>query len=191
MNTATSLRAKRLRAPALGVIGLVAAAATMLAMTDADAATARYEAENAPATCDGAIESNHSGYSGSGFCNSDNATGATAQFTVNAAGAGTATVAIRYAHGATDSRPANIVVNGSTVHSASAFNATGAWNTWSTKTVSVPLNAGSNTIRLAATAAAGLPNIDYVEVTDDIPPQSGDGRYEVEALTRGVTVVPA
>ncbi|MFC3491687.1 rhamnogalacturonan lyase family protein [Glycomyces rhizosphaerae] len=188
MNESTSRRARRLRAPVAAAIGLVAAAASLTAMTSADAATVRYEAESAPAVCDGLIESNHTGYSGSGFCNSSNATGATAQFTVTAASAGTATVAIRYAHGATDSRPANIVVNGSTVESASAFGATGAWTTWSTKTVTVPLNAGSNTVQLVASTGTGLPNIDYVEVTDGAAQQTG---AIMEDLGRGVTVVPS
>jgi hypothetical protein len=184
------------------VIGLVAAAATMTAMTAADAATTRYEAETAPAVCDGTIDSNHSGFSGSGFCNTNNVSGASARFTVNAASAGTATLAIRYAHGGNDSRSSNVVVNGTTVQSASAFSATGAWNSWSTKTVTVPVNAGSNTVELVASTSAGLPNIDYVELTDGGgdpteepttggPGQGGDGRYEVEALTRGVTVVPS
>jgi hypothetical protein len=174
------------------VTGLVAAAAaTMMAMNAADAATTRYEAESAPAVCDGAIESNHAGYSGSGFCNSSNAVGASSQFTVNAASAGTATLAIRYAHGGTDTRSADILVNGAAVATASAFSATGAWTTWSTKTLTVPVNAGSNTIRLNASTAAGLANIDYVELSDGAPPQQGDGKYEVEALTRGVTVVPS
>jgi hypothetical protein len=173
------------------VTGLAAvAAATMMAMSGAEAATVRYEAETAPATCAGTIDSNHAGYSGSGFCNSSNAAGAAAQFTVNAASAGTATVAIRYAHGGTDTRSAHIIVNGTTVESASAFAATGAWTTWSTKTITVPVNAGSNTIRLEAATAAGLANIDYVEVTDGAP-QPSNGKYEVEELTRGVTVVPS
>ncbi|GAA2148587.1 rhamnogalacturonan lyase [Glycomyces algeriensis] len=163
----------------------------MITLHSADAATVRYEAESAPATCQGAVESNHAGHSGSGFCNSDNVVGATSQFTVNAASAGTATLAIRYAHGGTDTRSADIVVNGAAVQTASAFTATGAWTTWSTKTVQIPVNAGSNTVRLVASSAAGLANIDYVEITDGDPPQQGDGRYEVEELTRGVTVVPS
>ncbi|MEU5157075.1 carbohydrate-binding protein [Glycomyces sp. NPDC021274] len=192
MHMPTSRRARRLRASAAAVTGLVAAAAaTLMAVNGANAATTRYEAESAPATCNGTIDTNHAGYSGSGFCNSNNAVGAANQFTVNAPSAGTATLAIRYAHGGTDTRSADIVVNGTTVHAASAFAATGAWTTWSTKTVTIPVNAGSNTVRLAASTAAGLANIDYVEVTDGDPPQQGDGRYEVEELTRGVTVVPS
>ncbi|MDN3239519.1 carbohydrate-binding protein [Glycomyces tritici] len=188
MNESTARRAGRLRAPAAAAIGLVAAAATMIAMTDANAATVRYEAESAPAVCTGTVDTNHAGYSGSGFCNSDNAVGASSQFTVNAASAGTATLAIRYAHGGTDTRSANIVVNGATVQSASTFAATGAWTTWSTKTVTIPVNAGSNTVRLEATAAAGLANIDYVELTDGGTAQTGP---IMEDLGRGVTVVPS
>ncbi|SDE07247.1 carbohydrate-binding protein [Glycomyces harbinensis] len=189
MNEKTTRRARRLRAPASAVIGLVAVAtATLVAMHTADAATVRYEAESAPAVCDGAVESNHAGYSGSGFCNSGNAVGASAQFTVNAAGAGNASLAIRYANGATDTRAANLLVNGATVQSASAFGATGGWTAWSTRTVTVPLNAGSNTIRLEASTSSGLANIDYVEITDGTPSQTG---VVMEDLGRGVTVVPA
>ena len=121
----------------------------------------RYEAEDAAATCDGTIDSNHAGYSGSGFCNSRNAVGAAAQFTVNADSAGTATVEIRFANGST-ARGADVVVNGSTVASTS-FQNTGAWSAWSIKTVEVPLNAGDNTIRLVATGSGGLPNIDSLD----------------------------
>ncbi|GAA2138789.1 carbohydrate-binding protein [Glycomyces algeriensis] len=188
MNESNARRARRLRAPAAAAIGLVAAAATFIAMTNANAATVRYEAESSPAVCNGTIDTNHAGYSGSGFCNSNNAVGASAQFTVNASSAGTATLAIRYAHGGTDTRSANILVNGATVQSASAFAATGGWTAWSTKTVTIPVNTGSNTVRLEATAAAGLANIDYVELTDGGTAQTGP---IMEDLGRGVTVVPS
>ncbi|MDQ0963794.1 hypothetical protein QFZ66_007672 [Streptomyces sp. B4I13] len=124
----------------------------------------RYEAETAPAQCRGTIDSNQAGYSGSGFCNGDPAVGAFAEFTVNSETARTATLGVRFAHGATSgARPANLVVNGSTVGTVS-FESTGAWTTWSTKTVTVSLNAGSNTIRWDPTTAAGLPNVDCLDV---------------------------
>ncbi|UWZ58771.1 family 43 glycosylhydrolase [Dactylosporangium aurantiacum] len=124
----------------------------------------RYEAETAPAVCQGTIDSDRGGFSGSGYCNGNAAVGAYAQFTVNAVAAGTATVGIRWANGATSARPANVVVNGATVTSGQ-FASTGAWNTWSTTTVAVPVNAGSNTIRIDPTTANGLPNIDYLDVS--------------------------
>ena len=94
--------------------------------------------------------------------NGTNAVGAYSQLTVSAAAAGTATLGIRFANGG-DARPANLVVNGATVSTVS-FESTGPWTAWSTKTVAVALNAGSNTVRLVPTSAAGLPNVDFIEV---------------------------
>ena len=122
----------------------------------------RYEAETAPALCQGTIDSNHSGYSGSGFCNGNNAIGGYAQFTVNVSTAGTATLNVRFANGGTSARSANLVINGSTVGTVS-FEPTGAWSTWATKTLTVSLNAGSNTVRVDPTTTPGLPNIDYLD----------------------------
>lgn len=129
----------------------------------ADRPTGRYEAESSPAVCTGTIDSNWSGYSGTGFCNGNNATGAYAQFTINAASAGTATIGIRFANGTTVARPADLTVNGSIVQNVS-FGSTGSWTGWTTRTVVVSLNAGSNTIRLNPTTANGLPNFDYLDL---------------------------
>ena len=143
----------------LALAGVLAA----LAGAPAQAAPTRYEAETAPATCTGTIDSNWAGYSGSGFCNGTNAAGAYLQFTVSAAAAGTATLGVRFANGTTTARPTDVVVNGSTATSVS-FEGTGAWNTWVTKALTVTLAAGNNTIRLNPTASGGLPNVDYAEV---------------------------
>jgi pimeloyl-ACP methyl ester carboxylesterase len=122
----------------------------------------RYEAESAPAVCTGTIDANYAGFTGTGFCNGNSAVGAHAQFTVNAATAGTATLRVRFANGTT-ARPASLIVNGTTVQTPS-FEGTGAWTAWVTKTLTVTLNAGSNTIRFSPTTAAGLPNVDHLEV---------------------------
>jgi hypothetical protein len=122
----------------------------------------RYEAETAPAVCQGTIDANQAGFSGSGFCNGDNAVGAYAQFTVTPTAAGTATVGVRFANGSTSARPVNLIVNGATVSTVS-FESTGAWTTWTTKNLTVPLNTGANTIQLNPTTAAGLPNIDHLD----------------------------
>ena len=124
---------------------------------------ARHEAENPPAVCQGTIDSNQAGFSGAGFCNGNAAVGTYAQFTVNAATAGTATLGIRFANGHSGgtARPANLVVNGSAVATVS-FESTGSWTAWSTKTLTASLNAGDNTVRLDPTAADGLPNIDHL-----------------------------
>lgn len=140
----------------------LAAAGVLLFTAPASAAPTRFEAETAPAACNGTIDSNHTGFSGSGFCNASNAIGATSQFTVTASTAGTATLGVRFANGTTTVRPADVLVNG--VRAAgTTFEGTGAWTTWVTKTLSVPVNAGSNTIAVSPTAAGGLPNIDYLD----------------------------
>jgi hypothetical protein len=122
----------------------------------------RYEAENA--VCDGTIDSDHTGFSGTGFCNTTNAVGASITWTVNAPAAGAATLRLRYANGTTSSRPMDISVNGAPAVATPAFPGTGSWDTWATATVTVTLAAGSNTIRTTATTATGGPNIDYLEV---------------------------
>ncbi|MFI7703139.1 pectate lyase [Nonomuraea sp. NPDC049480] len=142
--------------------GLVAGLLVALSPSAAQAAPTRYEAETSPAVCTGTIDSNWAGYSGGGFCNGTNATGAYAQFTVNASASGTATLGIRFANGTTTARPAGLIVNGSTVQSPS-FEGTGAWSTWVTKTLTISVNAGGNTIRLNPTSAGGLPNLDYLD----------------------------
>ncbi len=146
-----------------GACLLVTIPAVLLAVT-ANAATTRYEAELSPATCDGTIDANHAGFSGSGFCNAANAVGAAAQFTVDASGAGTATIGIRYANGTTTARPADVLVNGVAAQPA-PFDGTGAWTTWVTTTSTITLRSGSNTIRLSPTTANGLPNVDYLDLT--------------------------
>jgi hypothetical protein len=167
--------------------GLLAGALVALSGTTAQAAATRYEAETSPAVCTGTIDSDWAGYSGSGFCNGTNASGAYAQFTVNASTAGAATLQVRFANGTTAARPASLTVNGSGATSVS-FESTGAWDGWTTKTLTVPVVSGSNTIRFSPTAATGLPNIDHLdaEVTGGTtPPPSSSALYVAPNGTDG------
>ncbi|MER6008495.1 CBM35 domain-containing protein [Nonomuraea angiospora] len=127
------------------------------------AAATRYEAENATIS-QGAAESNHSGFSGTGFVNADNVTGSYVEFTVNAAEAGSRTVTIRYANGTSVNRPMTVAVNGAAVQTRD-FPGTGDWDTWADATLTVSLNAGANTVRLTGTTANGGPNVDYLDVS--------------------------
>lgn len=145
------------------VVVAALSSATAVSAADAQAATMRYEAESAPAVCSGLVASDHSGYSGSGFCDTDNALGASVQFSLDSAAAGTATVTVRYANGSSADRPADISVNGTVSRSGFAFEPTGGWNVWAAKTLTVQLAAGINTVLLAARTSAGLANIDYLE----------------------------
>ncbi|MCT9930266.1 glycosyl hydrolase family 28 protein [Planotetraspora sp. A-T 1434] len=124
----------------------------------------RYEAENATIS-QGIFETLHPGFSGTGYVNLDNIVGSYLEYSVTAAQAGNATIAIRYANGTTVNRPMDIAVNGTVVAAGRAFNPTTNWDTWDTSTLTVPLNAGSNTIRLTSTTANGGPNLDYLDVS--------------------------
>jgi endoglucanase len=169
--------------------GLIAGTIVVTHTTPAAAAPTRYEAESAPATCGGTIDSNHAGFSGNGFCNGNNAIGAAAQFTVTASAAGTATLGLRFANGTTTGRPASVIVNGATVQTT-PFAGTGAWTTWVTTTLTAAVNAGTNTIRFSPTTANGLPNVDYLnfEVTGTPPPPPpppGNAMATVAAMQPG------
>jgi hypothetical protein len=143
------------------VIALVAANLT----GGAAAADTSYEAETATIS-QGVVESNHAGFTGTGFVNYTNVSGSYVQWSVTAAAAGSATLAVRFANGTATNRPMDIAVNGTTVASGVAFNGTGAWTTWQTVGVTATLNAGANTVRATATTANGGPNVDKLTVTD-------------------------
>ncbi|MCB8905145.1 MULTISPECIES: PQQ-dependent sugar dehydrogenase [unclassified Streptomyces] len=149
---------------------------------DRAAAPVRYEAESA-AVSQGVVEANHAGFSGTGFVNGDNVAGSHVEFTVNAASAGTAVLAIRYANGTTTDRPATISVNGAVVAAARSFPSTGSWSGWTTATVTAPVTAGNNKIRLTSTTAAGLPNLDHLDVELTAP--VSDYQAEDAAIGQG------
>jgi alpha-L-fucosidase len=142
------------------------------------------EAEDPPATCQGTIDNNQAGFTGTGFCNTSNAAGAFAEWQVDAPAAGQYSLKFGWANGSTTDRTSDISVNGSLVTS-SAFAPTGAWTTWTTTTVNAQLNAGVNTIRVTGTTAGGAANLDYVEVAST---GSTPTEYQAEtcAISQGV-----
>lgn len=172
--------------PVIACVGLLAGTLVALSGTTAQAATTTYEAEASPAVCTGTVDSDWAGFTGTGFCNGTNAAGAYAQFTVNAPAAGTATLTVRFANGTTTARPAALTVNGSAV-SSSSYEPTGAWTTWVTKTFTVPVDVGANTVRFSPTGAAGLPNIDRldIETAGTTTPPSGSALYVAPNGTDG------
>ncbi len=148
------------------VIAVLASATMVLIgpIGNAKAAPIRYEAETAPATCDGTIDSNHAGFEGTGFVNGDNAVGSGISCAVsNAGAAGSYSIEIRFANGTTTVRPMDLIVNGTTVQNI-VFQGTGAWTTWTTLTFNVALAAGANTIALTSTSVNGGPNLDRIRV---------------------------
>ncbi|MFF8912937.1 endo-alpha-N-acetylgalactosaminidase family protein [Streptomyces sp. NPDC015032] len=108
------------------------------------------------------VETLARGQSGDAYVNYPSGAGGFIEWTVDAAEAGDHTLAIRYAL-LSGVRPLTLSVNGRTI-STTAYPVTGSWSTWSDATATVPLKAGSNTVRLTAAENDG-PNIDYLTVT--------------------------
>lgn len=120
--------------------------------------------ENTTGFCsvDGTVDTNNAGYTGAGFANTNNAAGNGVNWKVNFAASGTKSFTFRYA--SIDTRAANLLVNGAVVATHVSFPSTGSWTSWSTVTVYASAASGNSDVRLAATGASGLPNVDYLDV---------------------------
>ena len=147
------------------IAGLVAAAPPAVAATD-------YQAESATIS-QGVVESNHAGFTGTGFVNYDNVAGSYVEWTVTAAAGGATSLSFRFANGTTVNRPMDISVNGTRVTQNLAFPGTGTWDAWQTTSTTVNLNAGGNVVRATATTVNGGPNVDVLAVGDAAPPPAG------------------
>ncbi|WP_405583607.1 glycoside hydrolase family 75 protein [Streptomyces sp. NBC_01190] len=123
-----------------------------------------FEAETGTLSSGGTFDSNHLGFTGTAFANPANAAGSYVDIPVTATAAGTKTLSFRYSDGTTAARPATISVNG-TSRGTLNFPTTANWDTWTTASISVPLTAGTNTIRVTGTTADGPANIDSVTVS--------------------------
>lgn len=110
---------------------------------------------------EGIIESDHAGFMSVGYANSANATGLGLVWHVYAPQSSSPNLSVRYANGATTSRPGMLSVNGKSSHNLE-FAPTGAWTGWETIGVEVDLVTGYNTLSLVATQAGGLANIDSI-----------------------------
>ncbi|MBB3062733.1 carbohydrate-binding protein [Microbulbifer rhizosphaerae] len=146
---------------------------------------------------DGSVDSNHSGFNGIGFANTDNATGDGADWQVNVPSSGDYTLEWRYANGGSANRPGEVLINGSN-QAMVDFPVTGSWESWTSASAEIVLSAGENSIRLQGTGSEGLGNIDSLSVTGNSPQavacgntnaQCGSGQANgrfMECLDRGV-----
>jgi hypothetical protein len=143
------------------------------------------ENEDGFCSVDGDIDSEHSGHTGTGYANTDNALDNGITWSVNIPLAGSYSILWRYANGASSDRTAQLMEDGTTLLTGISMPTTGAWDSWaSTTAVDVTLSAGDKLIRLQATTSSGLANIDYMEVTGENPvPVACEGLKSAEALT--------
>ena len=161
----------------------------------------QYEAENGSWGGGAAIATDHTGYTGTGFVGFLTAQGSYSSFTVNAASAGNYSVTLRYSagpDGPAQDRTMHIYVNGAVVRQT-VMPRTTDWNTWATKTETLTLIAGSNTIKYQFDSGdTGYINADNIVVgsgsaptaTPTRTPTPISGQYEAESavLTGGACV---
>jgi len=133
-----------------------------LAAYEPPSTAAVYQAELA-SIGNGIVETLHTGYTGTGYANTNNAVGSLVEWHVNAPQAGSAQLAFRYS--TINNRVAQLSVNGTVINASLPFPATSSWDAWSTVTVNVTLRAGNNDVRLTGTNADSCPNLDRLDVT--------------------------
>jgi pectate lyase len=115
------------------------------------------------------------GYTGTGFADSDLGAGKGISWSVKSERAGLAKIVWRYAFGgaATNLRDGRLTVNGAVVADPVVFPYTGtstdtSWNNWvESAPLAIPLVAGANYIRLEGIHEGGLANIDWVKLIGD------------------------
>jgi len=135
----------------------------------------------------GSVDNNNTGFTGAGFINTPNSNGQGITYQICIPQNGTYSLVWRYAHGATDVRSAQVMVDGVVSISGLAFPSSGSWNTWSfSAPVNVNLTAGTRLIRLQSINSGGLVNIDRIEITGTNP-QPGNCPDITNTLTTSVT----
>jgi len=119
------------------------------------------EAEEYYCYLDGTIDSNHLGFSGTGFANTGNGPDSTITVKIYAPEATSVIFGVKIANGGTRDRPAKITVNGTVSLANFTMHPTGAWTNYDSTETSLVLEAGINDVSLISTTEDGLANIDY------------------------------
>lgn len=123
-----------------------------------------YEAEAAALSGGAQVNTDHAGYSGTGFVDNYLAQGPATTFSVNVPAAGTRNVTLKYANASGSDKTISIYVNGVKQRQTTLPNLAN-WDTWSTKAEALPLNAGSNSIAYKYDAGdTGNVNLDLITV---------------------------
>ncbi|MEU4766867.1 PQQ-dependent sugar dehydrogenase [Actinosynnema sp. NPDC023794] len=182
-----SLRSRptpRRRLPLAAVVA--ATALSLLTASGAAHGLTDHQAEAATISR-GTVESEHAGFTGTGYVDYDDSFGGYVEYAVTTARAGTHALVFRYANGTDDDLPLALTVNGKRAGGVS-FPGTGSWTTWRDVTASVRLSAGVNRVRATATTADGGPNADRLTV-DDTDVEAPTPPRDLRATGRSETTV--
>ena len=113
---------------------------------------------------DGISDSQHEGFTGTGFVNFDGIDKASVESTFDVKSAGTYSMTIRYSNGGVAPRPMKITANGKVLAKKQEFpsNDSGLWDNYATLTIAkVELKDGENVIKFVCIGEDG-PNLDNV-----------------------------
>ncbi|RSM59173.1 hypothetical protein DMH03_25220 [Amycolatopsis sp. WAC 01376] len=142
---------------------------TLNSLVGGTPASTTYEAERAALSGGAGTNTNHAGYTGTGFVDGYWNQGAATTFTVNAPKTGAYNAALRYSNGpdpAPGTKSVTVYVNGTKVKQV-RLASTGNWDTWNTQPETLNLKAGANTISYRYdTGDAGNVNLDSLTVTE-------------------------
>lgn len=125
------------------------------------------------------IMSDYSGYTGTGYVDLGDKTGASIEIVFNRESAATDTVSVRYANGAS-TRSLTIYLNDINMGTLS-FTTTGSWTTWNVVKKVLSLNSGINRLKFELTTNAVGPNIDKINISG----QLATPMYKLTLLTSG------
>lgn len=126
-----------------------------------------YEAEDAQLFGSAKVNTDHKGYSGSGFVDSLGNEGSAVKFTINAKKEGRHTLSLRYCSGYNgDAATLNLYVNGKKTEMI-GLAALEDWDTWWNRNCTVDLKKGENTIEIKREGDnANATNIDYITLEE-------------------------
>ncbi|SMD25750.1 family 16 glycoside hydrolase [Kibdelosporangium aridum] len=141
---------------------------TLNSMVGGPATSVTYEAERATLSGGAAVNTNHTGYEGTGFVDGYWNQGAATTFSVNAPTAGTYNVGLRYSNGPDPSagtKSVSVYVNGTKVRQV-RLSSTVTWDNWALQPEQLTLAAGTNSISYRFDAGdVGNVNLDNITVT--------------------------
>ncbi|RED61875.1 CBM35 domain-containing protein [Cohnella lupini] len=124
----------------------------------------KFEAESAQLSGGAKVNTDHPGYTGTGFVDGYWTSGATTTFSVNVQSGGSYNVLARYANAQNNASTVSIYVNGIKIKQAS-FARLANWDTWGNQTDALTLNAGTNTIAYKYDSGdTGWINLDYIQL---------------------------
>ena len=113
----------------------------------------------------GKTDTQHAGYTGTGFVDFTNAAGSSLLLEFSLAEAlPAATVLVRWANGKDDDRSMSFRVNDSLQIESQAFGNSGAFTTWVETAVTLNLRKGTNKLLITALTSNGGPNMDKITI---------------------------